>query len=129
MAKKKSLKKECDELWALLVKAKAGYKSEISGKEGRQIGGESILHAHHIKGKPNYRLRYEITNGVCLTAGEHKFGVHVEGRKASYEKRIAEAKGKKVMDKLASISTFAVGGTRLIMVKIYLENELKKFKS
>ena len=128
MAKKKSLKKECDELWAKVVKAKANYKSEISRKEGRQIGGESILHAHHIKGKATYRLRYEVLNGVCLTAGEHKFGVHVQGRQDDYNRRIAEVKGKKTMELLESISQFAVGGTSLPMVKIYLKAELTKLK-
>ncbi|KKQ29792.1 MAG: hypothetical protein US46_C0017G0008 [Candidatus Shapirobacteria bacterium GW2011_GWF2_37_20] len=38
LPKSKSLKKACDDLWADIIKAKAGYKSELSGKEGKQIG-------------------------------------------------------------------------------------------
>ncbi|KKP74575.1 MAG: hypothetical protein UR73_C0038G0008 [candidate division WS6 bacterium GW2011_GWF1_35_23] len=37
LPKSKSLKKACDDLWADIIKAKAGYKSELSGKEGKQI--------------------------------------------------------------------------------------------
>ena len=124
--KPKTLKQQCDELWAECVKARAGYKSEISGKEGRQIGGDSILHSHHINGKATYRLRYELDNGVSLTAGEHKFGIHVEGRRKEYQKRIEAAKGKKIMDKINRISKFTTGTSSLQLIKIYLEQELKK---
>lgn len=117
-AKRKDLKKECDNLWSECVKARAGYKSEISGRTG-------ILHSHHIKGKATYRLRYELDNGICLTAGEHKFGVHLQSRKDDYERRISEAKGKEVMEKLSNISKFQCGSPDLMGIKLYLENELK----
>ena len=76
----KKLKKECDEMWALCIKEIAGYKSELSGtpgmiseKSGKLIG----LSAHHIVHKPNYALRYDLTNGIVLTAfKEHTNGVH-----------------------------------------------------
>ena len=76
----KKLKKDCDELWALIIKIKAGWKSELSGtpaiisdKSGQPIG----LSSHHIVHKPNYALRYDLENGICLTAfKEHTNGVH-----------------------------------------------------
>ena len=68
----KQLKKKCDKLWALCVKARAKNRSELSNKEGR-------LHAHHVMKKPNLFLRYNLDNGFCLTNGEH-FAVHNLGR-------------------------------------------------
>jgi len=127
--KPKSLKKQCDDLWIECIKARAGYKSEISGKKGRQIGGEHILGSHHIFGKPNYRLRYDLDNGICLTnGGEHKFGVHNQGRKEAFEKEIRKVKGKKIMEKLENISKYKTGGIDLKMIKIYLEQKLSEFK-
>ena len=67
-------------LWSLCVKTKAGFKSEYSGKAGRQIGGEAILNAHHLLGKPNFALRYSLDSGICLTNGEHNFTAHSTSR-------------------------------------------------
>jgi hypothetical protein len=76
----KKLKKECDELWSLIIKEKVGYKSELSGTPG-EISGKSGnligLSSHHIVHKPNYNLRYDLDNGIVLTAfKEHTNGVH-----------------------------------------------------
>ena len=45
---RKKLEKECDELWKEIALKKAGYKSELSEKKGKKIGGENILQVHHI---------------------------------------------------------------------------------
>lgn len=116
--KGKSLKKECDEIWSKIVKLKAGMKSEISGKT-------ESLHSHHIVGKPNYRLRYEIENGICLTAGEHFFGIHHTGRQKEYESKIKRVKGKDIYDRLEKLKGDN-SKTNLKLVKIYLQEELKK---
>ena len=70
---KKPTLKQLDAMWAKAIKARAGNKSEYSQKTG-------ILHAHHINGKATHRLRWELNNGVCLTAGEHKFIAHKQDR-------------------------------------------------
>jgi len=62
-------KKDLDKLWSECIKARAGYKSEWSGKRDR-------LNSHHIFKKTSYRLRWELQNGVCITSGEHKFLAH-----------------------------------------------------
>jgi len=62
-----SLRKECDRLWKEAVYLRAGYKSELSGKAGKQIGGDHVLNAHHIIHKPNNYLRYSLDNGICVT--------------------------------------------------------------
>jgi hypothetical protein len=59
---------KCVELWSALVKIKAGYKSEVSGIENEQ------LHSHHILGRKGHALKFNLDNGICLTATEHKFG-------------------------------------------------------
>ena len=60
----KNKRRGADRLWADIIKARAGYKSEISGKTEN-------LQAHHVHKKPNLALRYSLDNGICLTAGEH----------------------------------------------------------
>jgi len=64
-------KHDLHEMWARIIKHRAGWKSELSGATG-------ILNAHHIARKPNYYLRFSLENGICITQGEHKFGVHGE---------------------------------------------------
>jgi len=123
----KSLKQQCDDLWKLLIKMRACYKSELSQKEGRQIQGEHILHAHHLAYKPNYRLRYDLDNGICLTAGEHHFQAHHPGRKSKFEEKVKAIRGPDIFDKLEELK-ISNGKSDLTLVKIYLQNEIDKLK-
>ena len=124
----KSLKKQCDDLWAEIIKKKAGYKSELSGKEGRQIDGEFVVCAHHIGGKANYRLRYELNNGICLTNGEHSFGVHNANRAEDYRERIKAVKGDDIYKRMFVLK-HQQSKTDLKLVKIFLTNELNRFQN
>lgn len=65
----KGLTKILDDLWAEIVKKRAGYKCEVSGTTEN-------LQSHHIIGRSNWRLRWEPRNGVCLSAKHHKFDRH-----------------------------------------------------
>lgn len=122
LSSRERLKKRCDDLWAECVKARAGYKSELSELRER-------LTAHHIKGKGTYRLRYELDNGICITAGEHRWGIHNPNRHDAYQKRIDDVIGSARAKKLEVLSLFRyAGGTDLAGVKLYLERELKKCK-
>ena len=116
----KQLKYECDNLWAELVKARAGYKSEISGKTEN-------LHVHHLRGKANYRLRYDLEGGVCCTGGEHFFGFHVAGRREKYEAIIAKKRRKDLFDYLDSLNN-EICKTRLQDAYVYLKSELAKYQ-
>ena len=118
----KSLKKICDDLWKEIALIKAGHKSELSGKEGRKIGGEHILKVHHIARKPNYRLRYELDNAIVLTSWEHRFGVHGD-HEEEYRERIKKVKGEDIYSRMLLLKR--EGKTDLKLVKIFLENELK----
>jgi hypothetical protein len=62
----KGLKKKLDSLWSELIKREAGNKCEVCGRN------ESI-NSHHIVGRRNLRLRWELYNGVSLCAGCHVF--------------------------------------------------------
>jgi hypothetical protein len=118
MKTKRPTLKQLHVIWANCVKARAGWKSEYSGKEG-------CLHAHHIHGKPNYRLRFELLNGVCITGGEHKFIAHHTGRSEKFKQWAMRLRG--FNNESAQILGQQLGGTDLYLVKLYLEQELKKY--
>jgi hypothetical protein len=78
-AKRETSVKRVTDLWYLLIKTRAGWKSELSGIQCRKPGEKSdrpIANAHHCGGKRNHWLRFEPRNGICLTQGEHIMGVH-----------------------------------------------------
>ena len=81
-----------DFLWSTLIKAKAGFKSELSGKT-------NDLQSHHLAQKPNKKLRYMPENGICVTSGEHKFGFH-GGNIEAYKEKAKIAKGYDVYESL-----------------------------
>jgi hypothetical protein len=62
-----SVKKSCDRLWSEIVRA--GGECERCGRTSE----ESQLHAHHVYGRNNHRLRFEPRNGVCLCARCHRW--------------------------------------------------------
>jgi hypothetical protein len=57
-----------DDLWAKLVKVHAGHKCEMAGHEWECNGG---LQSHHIVGRSEFTLRWELDNGECLCAKHH----------------------------------------------------------
>lgn len=117
--KKPSLK-ELHKLWADCVKARAGWRSEYSGKQG-------ALHAHHVHGKPNYRLRFELDNGVAITSGEHKFIAHLQGRAENFKQWAMRIR--KFGNEKANLLSQKTRFVDLFLVKIYLEQKLKEFKA
>jgi len=99
--------KELDTLWYDAIKKRAGYKSELSRAEGKQIGGEVILGSHHIVGKANQFLRYSLDNGICLeNSREHIFGVHSKNPMTSkkYMDAIIKYIGKKRWNYLSDLT-------------------------
>jgi hypothetical protein len=66
---RKIYERKCDELWSKIIHMKFN-KCMISGKTKAEV----TLHAHHIITKgSNKRLRWEIDNGILLSAYCHKF--------------------------------------------------------
>ena len=129
--KQKSLKKQLDDLWAEIIKLRAGYKSELSGELGKQAGGIIALASHHILGKSNNRLRFDLQNGICLNNyTEHLYGIHNRNDPLKANRifnLILIYIGKERKEYLDSIKVFK-GKTDLKLTKIYLEQELKKLK-
>lgn len=119
-SKHKLAEKANDALWAFAVKLRAGNRSEYSGQEGP-------LHAHHINGKPNYRLRYELSNGIALTPGEHKFIAHNTGRYEEFREFVKRVRGQDIFEKLQALK-WDQNKTDLSLVKVYLENYIKGFE-
>jgi hypothetical protein len=121
LKKQPSLKKVCDNLWSLIIRKRAGYKSEISDLAGNV--------AHHIVAKPNNRLRFELRNGICLNnAKEHIYGVHHK-----FDTTIAREYQDKIISKIGAdryvyLLSLRKGGykTDLKLVKIFLQQELIK---
>ena len=60
---KTNLKHKCDELWKKIIHLK-GY-CEVCNKPGQN--------AHHIIGRINYNLRWDLKNGCLLCTSCHKF--------------------------------------------------------
>jgi len=56
-----------DTLWSKLVKIRARFKCEVCKRK------DSQLNSHHIVGRTNRSLRWDLRNGVCLCVGHHKF--------------------------------------------------------
>ena len=115
----KNKKEECDFYWSVLIKAKSGFKSELSGLT-------EDLHSHHLRGKPNYNLRYSRLNGICCTAGEHKFGFHHEGRKQDYEDKVKLTRGEQIFDSLKLIKN-TLGGDIINEIRIELLDDLAPY--
>ena len=67
---KGKLSKKLDEAWSLSVKKRAGYKCEVCG-----IGESGHLNSHHIVGRRNRRVRWDVRDGVCLCVKHHRFGI------------------------------------------------------
>lgn len=67
MSKNKQINKMLDDAWSLTVKEVANFRCEVCGKR-------SPLNSHHIIGRRNFALRWELKNGVCLCVSCHKFG-------------------------------------------------------
>ena len=65
---KKQLTKKLDEAWSVACKKKADFKCEV-------CGATNYLNSHHIVGRRNRTLRWDLRNSVCLCVLHHKFGI------------------------------------------------------
>ena len=65
-----------DELWAIAVKVKFGWKCAISNKTEN-------LEAHHLIRRGNYTHRWTVRNGICLNSGWHTLGGEISAHGAT----------------------------------------------
>jgi len=66
-----------DTEWSLLIRTLAG-KCEY-------CGATEHLHAHHIFGRQNRKVRHDPDNGVCLCANHHKFSTEFSAHETPTE--------------------------------------------
>ena len=118
-----------DALWSEMVKWYAEYKSEYSGKS------DEPLNSHHIFGKPTLAHRYSLANGVCLTAGEHKFIAHNPDRKAVWDEFLEKLFGgignlNEYIQLLRDIHGTNISSYIFFLVKVYAACEgIREFRS
>jgi hypothetical protein len=114
----KALIKKLDKTWSLIIKLRAGNKSELSEKTEN-------LDSHHIVRKPCYFLRYDLDNGICLTSYEHRYGIH-GSHEEEYREHIKAVRGKDIYEKLMLRKNNTCD---LKLIEILLDNEQKKYKN
>jgi len=113
--------KDLDDLWSLCVRTRDNFTCRKCGRS-KEMG--YTIQAHHIihKGNNNYGTRWVIENGISLCYHCHHHIAHHNSiefenwirDKVDYEALLIR-KNNTVKDKAA--------------VKIYLQNELKKYES
>lgn len=83
-------------LWSVAIKARAGFKDEISGET------DCDLQAHHLIGKANKILRWIVLeNGISISIGRHKFGAHgSQSRQEDFRQAVKKLRGKDIFDQL-----------------------------
>lgn len=123
-------KKSLDKLWQECVKARAGWKSEVSGN-GKHNG--FVIQGHHIFHKPNLRLRYALEFGICLTKNEHMSYHEFEKRAFAADRKKADEMRKSFLDIRKETEEKALafkrqtGGNNLFLVEAYLKQKLNEF--
>lgn len=90
----KSLEKQLDEAWSLLVKLRAGMKCEYCGNKQQ-------LNSHHIYSRAKKTVRWDAIDGICLCVNHH-IGNQFSAHKTSvpFAMWLIEYKGQKFMDNL-----------------------------
>lgn len=117
---KRTLEKDCLELWSLCVRARDGVC--------RMCGSDKSLTAHHIRSVSNAATRYDIDNGMALCWKCH-----------SLQKFQPERFWDKVIDLISldrylqlkdkSLRIWKPGVYEMQMMKGVLERELKAIRS
>ena len=63
---RRKLRDQLDKLWAVIIKQRANNVCEYKTCEKTDY-----LNAHHIFGRSNLSVRWNLNNGVCLCPGHH----------------------------------------------------------
>lgn len=66
----KSVKESCDTLWAKAVKHRAGHRCEHCGS---RPSSPVAFHAHHVYGRTDHRMRFDLRNGCALCWTCHRW--------------------------------------------------------
>jgi len=92
---RKKLIKKLDATWSLLVRQKC--MCELCGARG----DIKSFDAHHVVRRSYMATRWELSNGVCLCKGCHRFKVHMDTLMATrLVNRLKESRGADWYDEL-----------------------------
>lgn len=72
--KRATLKRRCDKLWSLIIRASGGGRCKLQGKDHVRCGG--VLQAAHLFGRGHNGVRHSLLNGWPLCAGHHVWYTH-----------------------------------------------------
>jgi hypothetical protein len=72
--KRSTLKRRCDRLWSLIIRASNRGTCKLAGRDNVRCGG--VLQAAHCFGRGYSGVRYELWNGWPLCAGHHVYYTH-----------------------------------------------------
>lgn len=61
--------KQNDAAWSLIIRGRAGFRCQLAGLDGVQCKGN--LQAMHIITRGNWRLRWDLDNGICGCQAHH----------------------------------------------------------
>jgi hypothetical protein len=107
---KKKLREINDKLWSLAVRNRDNYTCRMCGTQTKNA------EAHHIIGRDNKVLRWDIDNGISLCFYCHRYKIH--GGKMGEEERIEFYRKVSDYDKLKEKSTQIVKAN----LDFYVEN-------
>ena len=98
--KKNSLNKLLDSLWSKAVKLLAKERCEY-------CGSTEHLNSHHIIGRRNFGVRWNVNNGVCLCALHHQFSSKFSAPQTptTFSDWIQKKRGKEWYSQLIMMST------------------------
>jgi ribosomal protein S14 len=121
MTDSKKERKELDTLWSKLVKLRAGNKCEKCGRKDTLI-------SHHIYSRSNPAVRWDERNGCCLCVSHHTFSAQFSAHKTPIEfiEWLREKRGETWYQTIRMVAFQTRNKTDKKLLKIYLENEIKK---
>ena len=98
--KKNSLNKLLDTLWSKAVKVLAKERCEY-------CGSTEYLNSHHVIGRRNFGVRWNVNNGVCLCAKCHQFSSRFSAHQTPtlFSDWIQKKRGKEWYSQLIMMST------------------------
>ena len=119
---KKPQKNKLDRLFQQTIVKRDG-KCQICSKEAR-------LNAHHIYSRARMNTRWDLENGIALCVGCHTFSSTLSAHKTprAFFRWLEQRKGKKWVDDLEIRSDMIAQNLDYNLLKIYLEQELKKYE-
>ncbi len=113
MSLTKGQEKFLDDLWSMAVKARAGYRCEVTLKSGIR------LESHHFYGRRNKNLRHIVSNGFSLSHDKHRWA---EEQPAEFIEWAIKSRGQKWYDDLEAQARNVKVFKDFTIIKAYLES-------